>query len=300
MSWIRGLRARQRLDGAEPWCLVDMSPAVHEQRLRKSPAELAIMRKAATISAGAHRRAMAYCRPGLFEYELAAELQHAFLAEGASGPAYSSIVGGGSNACVLHYTDNASVLAAGDLVLIDAGCEFAGYAADITRTFPVSGRFSAAQRAVYDVVLDAQRAALAVIAPGRHFDEPQQAAVRSVTRGLKRLGILQGRLAALIKADACRPFFMHRYGHWLGMDVHDVGAYQLDGRWRRFEPGMVLTVEPGLYIASDNTDVAACWRGIGVRIEDDVLVTEHGVEILTDGVPREADAIEALMREAIP
>jgi Xaa-Pro aminopeptidase len=298
-SYLQQLRSRQRLAAPSLCSLIDVSPTIHELRLFKSPAELKLLRKAAAVSATAHRRAMQRCRPGLNERDLAAELQHEFQSAGAAGPAYNSIVAGGANACILHYTRNSDALRDGDLVLIDAGCEYQYYAADITRTFPVNGHFSPEQRALYDLVLAAQRAALAAIVPGERFDRVQVLIERTLTAGLKRLGILQGRLPSLLKAGAYKPFFMHRYGHWLGLDVHDVGAYQTKGRWRVFEPGMVLTVEPGLYIAADQPDVDPRWRGIGIRIEDDVLVTAVGVEVLTTGVPSDPEAIEALMREAV-
>ena len=256
------------------------------------------MRKAGEISAAAHVRAMQECKPGRYEYHLEAAIQHTFAEHGARFPAYNSIVGSGANACVLHYTENASKMRAGDLVLIDAGCEYQGYAADITRTFPVSGQFSAEQRAIYDVVLEAQRAAIAKVRPGNTWNQPHDATVRVITKGLIKLGLLSGKERELIKAEAFREFYMHRAGHWLGLDVHDVGEYRVDGRWRQLEPGMVLTIEPGIYIAADNTKVPKRWRGIGVRIEDDVVVTEQGCEVLTGDVPKRADEIEALMLQA--
>jgi len=295
LGWIAALRAQRRSGVAIPAELIDICPTLHEQRLRKSAAELALMRRAAEITAAAHVRAMRYCRAGVIEQQLAGEIHHEFLMSGAVGPAYNSIVGSGANACILHYVENSARLRAEDLVLIDAGCEYQFYAADVTRTFPVSGRFSATQRAIYELVLAAQRAALATIAPGRRWHEAQEATVRTLTKGLVRLGLLQGRVPALIKSGAYRDFYMHRVGHWLGMDVHDVGDYQPGGEWRVLEPGMVLTVEPGLYIAPDNAQVEPHWRGIGVRIEDDVVVTETGYEVLTAAVPKDIAAIEALM-----
>jgi Xaa-Pro aminopeptidase len=220
---------------------------------------------------------------------------HEFGEHGARAPAYNSIVGGGANACVLHYTENMDKLKEGELVLIDAGCEYAGYAADITRTFPVGGTFSAEQRAIYDIVLKAQLAAIAKVKPGNTWNQPHDATVRVITRGLIAIGLLKGDEKALIKREAYREFYMHRAGHWLGMDVHDVGDYRIDGKWRQLEPGMVLTIEPGIYISPNNTRVAKKWRGIGVRIEDDVAVTATGCEVLTAGVPKTADDIEALM-----
>jgi len=231
-------------------------------------------------------------------HDLEASIQHTFAEHGARFPAYNSIVGSGPNACVLHYTENAARMRAGDLVLIDAGCEYQGYAADITRTFPVSGQFSPEQRAIYDLVLEAQRAAIAKVRPGNTWNQPHDATVRVITRGLIKLGLLKGKERDLIKSEAYRDFYMHRAGHWLGLDVHDVGDYRIEGRWRQLEPGMVLTIEPGIYIATDNTRVAKRWRGIGVRIEDDVVVTEDGCDVLTDDVPKRAEDIEALMSEA--
>ena len=256
------------------------------------------MRTAAEISARAHVRAMQASRAGLYEYHLQAELDYEFRKGGAKMPAYGSIVAAGRNACILHYRENDAPLKDGDLVLIDAGCEIDCYASDITRTFPVSGRFSPEQRAIYDIVLRANRAALDYIAPGRHWNEAHEATVRVITEGLLELGLLEGDLEALIAGEAYKPFYMHRAGHWLGMDVHDVGDYRIGGEWRVLEPGMAMTVEPGIYIAPDNQHVARKWRGIGVRIEDDVVVTRDGCEVLTDGVPRDADEIEALMGAA--
>ena len=238
---------------------------------------------------------MQACRPGLLEYQLEAELQYRFAMGGARFPAYSSIVGGGANACVMHYVENDAKLRDGDLVLIDAGCELENYASDVTRTFPVGGKFSKEQRALYDVVLRAQEAAFAEIKPGNHWNQPHDASVRVITEGLVKLGLLKGRTATLIKKGAYRDFYMHRVGHWLGLDVHDVGDYRVDEEWRLLEPGMVMTVEPGLYVAPDNRNVAKKWRGIGIRIEDDVVVTDSGFEVLSDGVPKAADDIEALM-----
>ncbi len=256
------------------------------------------MRKAGEISAAAHIRAMRECRAGRYEYHLEASIQHTFAEHGARFPAYNSIVGSGVNACVLHYTDNNARLRSGDLVLIDAGCEYEGYAADITRTFPVSGQFSPEQRALYDLVLAAQKAAIAKVKPGNTWNQPHDATVRVITRGLIKLGLLKGQERDLIKSEAYRDFYMHRAGHWLGLDVHDVGDYRVDGRWRQLEAGMVMTIEPGIYVAPDNTRVAKRWRGIGVRIEDDVAVTETGCDVLTGDVPTNADEIEALMSAA--
>ena len=298
IGWVNQIRKLVRTGAAPPADFTDLAFLLHEQRLIKSAAEVRVMRKAGEISAAAHVRAMQECQPGRYEYHLEAAIQHTFAEHGARFPAYNSIVGSGANACVLHYTENASKMRAGDLVLIDAGCEYQGYAADITRTFPVSGQFSTEQRAIYDVVLEAQRAAIAKVRPGNTWNQPHDATVRVITRGLIKLGLLRGKERELIKAEAYRDFYMHRAGHWLGLDVHDVGEYRVDGRWRQLEPGMVLTIEPGIYIAADNTKVPKRWRGIGVRIEDDVVVTEQGCDVLTGDVPKRADEIEALMLQA--
>ena len=298
MGWVNQIRKLVRTGAAPPADFTDLAFLLHEQRLIKSAAEVRVMRKAGEISAAAHVRAMQECQPGRYEYHLEAAIQHTFAEHGARFPAYNSIVGSGANACVLHYTENASKMRAGDLVLIDAGCEYQGYAADITRPFPVSGQFSNEQRAIYDVVLEAQRAAIAKVRPGNTWNQPHDATVRVITRGLIKLGLLRGKERELIKAEAYRDFYMHRAGHWLGLDVHDVGEYRVDGRWRQLEPGMVLTIEPGIYIAADNTKVPKRWRGIGVRIEDDVVVTEQGCDVLTGDVPKRADEIEALMLQA--
>ncbi len=297
MGWVNELRAQAGKGRHTPQEFVALDHMLHDMRLYKSRAEISTMRKAARIAATAHCRAMQMVRPGMKEYEIEAEFLHEFRRHG-SQPSYNLIVGGGANACVLHYTENNAELDAGDLLLIDAGCEVDGYASDITRTFPVNGRFSAAQRAVYDVVLEAHRAAIAKVRPGNHWNEPHDAAVRAITRGLVKLGLLKGRLPTLIKEEAYKPFFMHRTGHWLGLDVHDVGDYKVGEEWRLLEPGMVLTVEPGIYIAPDAKGVAAKWRGIGVRIEDDVLVTRDGCDVLSRSVPTDPETIEQLIRAA--
>lgn len=294
-DWVNTLRAQVRNGAQPPGEFQDLSHILHELRLIKSAAELRLMKKAAKISAAAHVRAMRYCQPGCYEYQLEAEIQHEFGINGARFAAYNSIVGAGKNGCILHYNDNASEVQDGDLVLIDAGCEYQHYAADITRTFPANGVFSKAQRALYELVLKAQEAALAVIAPGRHWDEAHEATVRVITEGLVELGLLKGEVNKLIEKGAYRDFYMHRAGHWLGMDVHDVGDYKVGEQWRELEKGMVLTVEPGIYVAPDNTKVAKKWRGIGIRIEDDVAVTKDGCEVLTKAVPKCPNEIEALM-----
>ncbi|MBM4200041.1 MAG: Xaa-Pro aminopeptidase [Gammaproteobacteria bacterium] len=296
MTAVNAVRARARTGVRAPYEFVAIEHLLHELRLVKSPAEIKAMRRAAEVSAAAHKRAMQACRPGRFEYEIEAELVHEFTRHGLRAQAYPCIVAGGKNACVLHYTDNGDALADGDLLLIDAGAEHENYAADITRTFPVNGSFSEAQRALYELVLDAQLAAIKQVKPGKRWNEPHDTAVRVLTKGLVALGLLEGRVGKLIKDEAYKKFYMHRTGHWLGMDVHDVGDYRTDDDWRPLEPGMVLTVEPGLYIPADCTDVDPRWRGIGIRIEDDVLVTEKGHEVLTAAAPKSVAEIEAFMR----
>nr|WP_278992358.1 Xaa-Pro aminopeptidase [Plesiomonas shigelloides] len=276
---------------------MDWRPLVHEMRLFKSPAEIALMRTAAEISAKAHCRAMEKARAGLFEYHLEGEIQHEFSRHGARFAAYNSIVGSGDNACILHYTENESELRDGDLVLIDAGAEYQGYAGDISRTFPVSGKFSAAQRALYDIVLRAELAAIEVLVPGHSIKQANDLVLRIMVEGLVALGILHGETEQLIAEKAYLPFYMHGLGHWLGLDVHDVGDYSTPARERILQPGMVLTVEPGLYIAPD-ADVPEAYRGIGIRIEDNLLMVEGGNQVLTAGAPKDPDAIEALMAAA--
>jgi Xaa-Pro aminopeptidase len=297
IAWVQGVRTRGRMGTPTAQELIALEHLLHDMRLYKSRTEQAVMRQSARIAAGAHRRAMRRCRPGLMEYELEAELLHEFRRHGAT-TSYHPIVGGGANACVLHYRDNDAKLRDGDLVLIDSGCEHDYYASDITRTFPVNGRFNREQRALYDVVLAAQRAAIDEARPGRHWNAPHEAAVEQVTRGLVKHGILEGKVAKLVKDEAYKRFFMHRTGHWLGMDVHDVGDYKVGGEWRVLEPGMVLTVEPGIYVAPGTRGVAKRWWGIGIRIEDDVLVTRRDPEVLTQSVPSAPEQIEALMRES--
>lgn len=298
MEWIKTIRSKARQGAQPPNEFIALDHLLHDMRLYKSADEVAVMREAAAISARAHVRAMQVCRSGLSEYHLEAELDYEFRKSGAKMPAYGSIVAAGRNACILHYRENESPLEDGDLVLIDAGCEIDCYASDITRTFPVSGKFSPEQKAIYELVLAANLEAFKHIAPGKHWNEAHEASVRVITRGLVELGLLEGEVDALIAADAYKPFYMHRVGHWLGMDVHDVGDYKIGGAWRVLEPGMSMTVEPGIYIAPDNLKVEAKWRGIGVRIEDDVVVTRDGCEILTGGVPKRVGEIEALMAAA--
>ena len=295
MEWVNGVRDKRGSDAMPPGEFVDLDHLVNEMRLIKSAAEIKLMRKAGEISARAHRRAMQMSRPGLFEYQLQAEIEHEFMLSGATGPAYTSIVGGGKNGCILHYIENRDKLRSGDLVLIDAGCEYQDYAADISRTFPVNGKFSPEQAAIYDIVLASQVAATELIAPGLEYNLANDATVRVITQGLVDLKILQGEVEDLIARGAHRDFYMHNAGHWLGMDVHDVGDYKIDNHWRIYEPGMALTVEPGIYISPDNTNVDEKWRGIAVRIEDDMLVTKTGCENLTSEVPSARNEIEQLM-----
>ncbi|MFW0857132.1 Xaa-Pro aminopeptidase [Cronobacter dublinensis] len=290
------LRRGSRQNLSAPATLTDWRPWVHELRLFKSPEELAVMRRAGEISALAHTRAMQKCRPGMYEYELEGEILHEFTRHGARFPSYNTIVGGGENGCILHYTENESQLRDGDLVLIDAGCEYRGYAGDITRTFPVNGKFTPAQRAVYDIVLESLETALRLFRPGTSIQDVTGDVVRVMVKGLIGLGILQGDVEQLVADNAHRPYFMHGLSHWLGLDVHDVGFYGPD-RSRILAPGMVITVEPGLYIAPD-ADVPEAYRGIGIRIEDDVVITETGNENLTASVVKSADDIEALMAAA--
>ncbi|WP_052141005.1 Xaa-Pro aminopeptidase [Pseudoalteromonas piratica] len=288
------LRGAPKRGWKAPTVIKDIRNALHEMRLFKSDAELAIMAKAGEISAEGHIRAMKFAKEGATEYQLEAEIHHHYAMSGARHPAYGTIVGGGDNANILHYTENSDVLNDGDLVLIDSGCELNGYAADITRTFPVNGKFSEAQLEVYELVLKAQLAALEMVKPGNTLKQTADAVVRILTEGLVELGILTGDVDSLISDEKYKDYYMHGLGHWLGLDVHDVGEYKLDDKNRPFAPGMVLTIEPGLYIAKDS-DAPEKYRGIGIRIEDDVVVTEHGHRNLTSGVPKTVNEIEALM-----
>ena len=293
LGWMNQLQSnRQR--GRAPGELIVLDHHLHEMRLFKSRSEIRIMQRSADLAAAAHRRAMTICKPGLREYELEAEFRHEFTRHGAEC-SYTPIVAAGANACVLHYTENRARLKAGDLVLIDAGCEYRMYASDVTRTFPVSGRFSEPQRALYDIVHAANAAAVDKVRPGNSWSDPHDAAVVEITRGLKELGILRGRLANLIGKGAYRPYFMHKTGHWLGMDVHDVGDYKVAQEWRMLEPGMVMTIEPGIYIGPQAEGVARHWRGIGIRLEDDVHLTRSGPSVLTRELPSSAAEIEAFM-----
>jgi len=295
IKWVNRLREQSRMGIHTPSEFVSLDHQLHDMRLYKSAAEIKAMRKAAQISAKAHIKAMQFCKPGVYEYQLEAELLHTFMHGGARFSAYSSIVGGGKNGCILHYVENSEILKNGDLVLIDAGAEVECYAADISRTFPVNGKYSKEQRALYEIVLAAQLAAIEQVKPGNHWNDPHEAAIKVITQGLIDVGILKGKLETNIKKETYRGFYMHRTGHWLGMDVHDVGDYKVEDEWRVLEPGMVLTVEPGLYISADHDKVAKKWHNIGIRIEDDVLVTKDGHDVLSKDVPKTPDEIEALM-----
>ncbi|WP_439894915.1 Xaa-Pro aminopeptidase [Pseudomonas syringae] len=295
MEWINVIRSKAHLGAQPPNEFVALDHLLHDMRLYKSAAEIKVMRGAAQISARAHVRAMQACRAGLHEFSLEAELDYEFRKGGAKMPAYGSIVASGRNACILHYQQNDAALKDGDLVLIDAGCEIDCYASDITRTFPVSGTFSPEQKAIYELVLKSQYAAFEAIGPGKHWNQAHEATVQVITAGLVELGLLQGDVNQLIEDEAYKAFYMHRAGHWLGMDVHDVGEYKVGGEWRVLEVGMALTVEPGIYVSPDNLNVAKKWRGIGVRIEDDVVVTKKGCEVLSGDVPKTVAEIETLM-----
>ena len=295
-TWINHVRAEARRGVSAPSDIRDVHALLDEMRLYKDDHELALMRRAATITTGAHRRAMRAARPGRYEFEIEAELLHEFRRQGAQGPAYTSIVAGGRRACVLHYIANDGRLDDGALLLIDAGCELDGYAGDVTRTFPVSGRYSGPQRAVYELVLAAQGAAVAAVRPGNAWDAPHLAAVRTLAQGMLDLKLLHGSLDEVLERETYRQFYMHRTGHWLGLDVHDAGNYKTGGAWRKLEPGMVLTVEPGCYI-QPTEGVPADLAGIGVRIEDNVLVTADGHEVLTAAAPKAVAEVEALMAE---
>ena len=296
IGWVNGLRAQLREASGGPHEFLALTHVLDDMRLYKSRAEQASLRRSAQIAVGAHRRAMRFARPGRMEYEVMAEVLHEFRSHNAD-MSYYPIVGGGANACVMHYHQNDQPLRDGDLLLLDAGCEHDYYASDITRTFPVGGRFSPAQRAVYEVVLDAQLAAIEKVRPGNHWNQPHEAAVKTVTQGLVKLGLLRGSVPKLIKERAYEAFFNHRTGHWLGLDVHDVGDYKVGGEWRVFEPGMALTVEPGIYIRPSSKVPKEFWN-IGIRIEDEVLVTARAAEVMTAALEKTPDAIESLVQAA--
>jgi Xaa-Pro aminopeptidase len=293
-AWVKGVRAGHRPLGDGDF--VALNHVLDDMRLYKSRAEQGILRRAAQIAVGAHRRAMRFAKPGRMEYEVMAEIQHEFRSHNAD-LSYPPIVAGGANACVMHYRGNDQRLSEGDLLLLDTGCELDYYASDVTRTFPVSGRFSPAQRAVYEVVLEAQAAAIDKVRPGNHWNEPHEAAVRVITHGLAKLGLLKGAISRLIKEQAYQPYFNHRTGHWLGIDVHDVGDYKVGGEWRVLEAGMALTVEPGIYIRPSSRVSKEFWN-IGIRIEDDVLVTNGAAEVLSGALEKAPEAIESLVSAA--
>ena len=297
MGWLNVVRARERTGVRAPERLHEVRALLDEMRLVKDAHELGVMRRAACIASAAHRRAMQAAHPGRMEYKIEAELLHEFRRNGAQFPAYSPIVAAGAHSCVLHYVSNDARMSDGELLLIDAGCEVDGYASDITRTFPVNGRFSGAQRAVYQLVLAAQRAAIDKVRAGQGWNEPHDAAVRVLAQGMLDLKLLSGSLDQVLETETYKRFYMHRTGHWLGLDVHDAGEYKRSGLWRTLAPGMALTVEPGLYIRAAD-DVPAALRDIGVRIEDDVVVTDSGCEIITAEAPKLPEDIEALMRDA--
>lgn len=295
VGWVNQVRQQSRIGIAAPAEIRDVHLPLDEMRLIKSSEELAVMRRAATISGEAHRRAMRKTRPGMNEYEVEAELLHEFRRHGAQAPAYTSIVAGGANACVLHYVENNTTLNGGDLLLIDAGCELDGYAADITRTFPVDGKFSPAQRDLYELVLSAQAAAIAEVKPRNSWEAPHNAALRVLAQGFIDLGLCHGSVDEVIQSEDYKRFYMHRTGHWLGLDVHDAGEYKQNGEWRALQPGMTLTVEPGCYIRPADNVPPHFWN-IGIRIEDDVAVTEAGCEVLTSDAPKTVAEIEELMQ----
>lgn len=299
MGWLNQVRARARMGVVAPADIRDIRSILDEMRLVKDAHEIATMRRAAELSAGAHVRAMRVARPGMMEYEIEAELLHEFRRHGAQFPAYWPIVASGPNACVLHYRENDRLMGEGDLLLIDAGGELDGYAADITRTFPVSGTFSGPQRAIYELVLAAQTAAAAAVKPGNRWDMPHNAAVKVLAQGFIDLGLCDGTLDDVIESEDYKRFYMHRTGHWLGLDVHDAGDYKEAGEWKLLRPGMTLTVEPGCYIRPAENVPEQFWN-IGVRIEDDALVTETGCELITAAAPKAVADIEALMRDARP
>lgn len=290
-------RERQR-NGVGPAAVIDPADLLHEMRLIKTGVDLELLRRAVSISCEAHLEAMRAVRPGMFEYEIEAVLRYICRRNGSPRQGYAPIVASGANATVLHYTTNDRRIEDGSLVLIDAGAEFGYFTGDVTRTFPANGRFTDAQREIYQLVLDAQAEAVKLVRPGASFAEPHDRVVRVLTEGMIRLGLLEGQVEKLIEEGTYKKFYMHRTSHWLGMDVHDVGPYKVGNEWRKLEPGMVLTIEPGIYVAEDVEDANPRYRGIGVRIEDDVLVTDGGPEVLSARVPKTIEDIERLMADA--
>jgi Xaa-Pro aminopeptidase len=297
IGWVADMRQRARGGAHTPDEIIALDHLLHDLRLYKSRSEISAMRKSARIAVQAHQRAMQHCQPGMHEYEVEAEYMYEFRRQGVQC-SYQPIVGGGSNGCVLHYVDNDQLLADGELVLADVGCEYDYYASDVTRTWPINGRFSSAQRELYEVVLEAHDAAIQKVIPGNHWNDPHDAALRVISKGLLELGLLKGKLASVLKSGTYKRFFMHRTGHWLGMDVHDVGDYKVADQWRLLEPGMVLTIEPGIYVDS-KAKVAKKYRNTGIRIEDDVLVTSQGHDVLTGALATHPDDIEALVGSAV-
>lgn len=296
-KWVKDITAKVRAGINAPTQFINLGSILNEMRLCKKQSELEKLRHVANISANAHKRAMRTCKPGMMEYELEAELIYEFNRHGCKDVAYTPIVGGGKNACVLHYINNDAKLNDGELVLIDAGAEYQHYASDITRTFPINGRFNKEQRLVYEAVLAAQLVCINAVKPGLKYNELQQLSVRKITEGLVKINLLQGDIDKLIETKAYQKFYMHNVSHWMGIDVHDVGSYKVAGEWRELQPGFVLTIEPGIYISENTDGVAPEWWNIGIRIEDDVLVTETGHEVLTAAVPKTIEEIEALMAE---
>jgi len=294
LGWLNKARSSRRSrDGGDPDSFISLDYHLHEMRLFKSRAEIQQMKQAARLSAAAHCRVMKAVKPGMHEYELEAILVHQYKLQGAEH-AFLPIVGSGANGCILHYTENNDLINDKELVLVDSGAELGYYAGDITRTFPANGSFTKAQKTVYNIVLEAQLAAIEKTRPGNHWNEPHEAAIKVLTRGLRDIGVLKGKLPQLIKEEAFKPYYMHRTGHWLGMDVHDVGEYRINGDWRVLEPGMVITVEPGLYLGNSRK-IPREFRNIGIRIEDDVVVTKNGCDIISDGVPKTVEDIETYM-----
>ncbi len=299
LGWLKQARSSRSREGGDPDTFISLDYHLHEMRLFKSRLEINQMKQAAKLSAAAHLDVMQAVKPGMKEYELEARLISRYKSN-AADHAFLPIVGSGANGCILHYTENNDTINDGDLVLVDSGAELQYYAGDITRTFPANGKFTKAQQTVYDIVLEAQLAAIEKTRPGNHWNEPHEAAIKVLTRGLRDMGVLKGKLPQLIKDEAYRPYYMHKTGHWLGMDVHDVGEYRINGEWRVLEPGMVITVEPGLYLG-DSRKIPKQYRHIGIRIEDDVVVTKDGCEVITSGVPKTVADIERCMsdREAM-
>ncbi len=291
VQWSSAMRPRT---GAGPYAIFDPREILHEARVRKEPDELELMRRAIAISNQAHQRAMRTARGGMHEWQIEAEVDYAFRSQGAAGPSYPSIIASGPNAAILHHIQNRRQMRAGELLLIDAGCEYAFYASDVTRTFPIGARFTALQKELYEIVLAAQLKAIEQVRPGARFDDPHDAALRVLVEGMRTLGLINGETDEIIANGSYRRYYMHRTSHWLGMDVHDVGLYRLGGESRRLEPSMVLTVEPGIYIDADNDEAPEAMRGVGIRIEDDVLVTSEGCEVMTAAIPKQVAEIEAL------